>query len=160
MSYAEIIQENADELLEYVKRNEIPIGQAKLLAEQMPDKDQRLEAVKTYLNGKQTMKAIVNDIKSKENVVHDTSELQQDAVDILNAIPALILFHNMFLLQDSEVAAQKIRQIAEILEINTREIWYISDTDQKTTKEILKLVQSFAKKITKINKFSSDGNSI
>lgn len=160
LSYAEAIQENAEELLEFVKRNEIPIGQVKLLAEKIRDKDQRLEAAKTYLKGKQTMKAIINEIKCKENAAHDISELQQDDIDAVDTIPALILFQNMRLWKDPEVAVLKIRQIAEMLEINSREFWYVPDTEQKTTKEILKLIQSFAKKIAKINKFSSDGNSI
>ncbi len=160
LSYAEAIQDNAEELLGFVKRNEIPIGQVKLLAEKIRDKDQRLEAAKTYLKGKQTMKAIINDIKFKGNAAHDISEIQPDEMDTVDTIPALMLFQNMRLWQEPEVAAQKIRQIAEILEINTREIWYVPDNEQKTTKEILKLVQSLAKKMAKINKFSSDGNSI
>ncbi|MEN6411930.1 MAG: hypothetical protein ABFC84_04070 [Veillonellales bacterium] len=155
LGYAEKIQENAKELLEFVKRNEIPITQAKLLAESIDNPEQRLEAVAKYKKDKKSMKAIIRAIKLPD----DTSE-PKDGKETSDIIPALMLFQNMHLWQDQEVAMKKIQQIAEILNINNREIWYVPDNDKNTTKKILKLVQAFNKKIAKINRFSSDGSPI
>jgi hypothetical protein len=49
LGYAETIQNKAEELLEFVKKNEIPIGQAKLLAEKIDSPEQRLKAVEIYI---------------------------------------------------------------------------------------------------------------
>lgn len=159
LSYAETIQTKAEELLDYVKRNEIPIGQAKLLAEKLDNKEQRLEAVKTYKKGKQTMKAIISDIKFEDNPAHDTSE-PKDNKETPNTIPALMLFQSLQLWETEAVKLEKIKKVAEILNIDTREIWYIPDTEQKTANAVLKLTQSFAKKMGKIRRFSANGQEL
>lgn len=159
LGYAEKIQDKAEELLEFVKRNEIPITQAKLLAESIDNPEQRLNAIATYKKGEQTMKAIINDIKFKDNPANDISE-PKDNEETPNTIPALMLFQSLQLGENEAVKLEEIKKVAEILNIDTREIWYIPDTEQKTANAVLKLTQSFAKKMGKIRRFSANGQEL
>ena len=159
LGYAEKIQDKAEELLEFVKRNEIPITQAKLLAESIDNPEQRLNAIATYKKGEQTMKAIINDIKFKDNPANDISE-PKDNKETPTTIPALMLFQSLQLWENEAVKLEEIKKVAEILNIDTREIWYIPDTEQKTANAVLKLTQSFAKKMGKIRRFSANGQEL
>lgn len=157
LGYAEKIQEKAEELLEFVKKNEIPISQAKLLAEKVDTPEQRIEAIEAYKQRKQTMKAIINEIKFKQNPAHDVSEEQSDNRMQVDIVPALLLFQSLHLWNDEANGIEKIKQIANILNIDTREIWYVPDTEEKTAKEISKLIQALVKKMKIIRRFSPAG---
>lgn len=160
LGYAEKIQEKAEELLEFVKKNEIPISQAKLLAEQIDTPEQRIEAIGLYKRGKQTMKAIIDEIKFKRNPAHDVSEEQPGTGIQVDIVPALLLFQSLHLWNDKDNGIEKIKQIANILNIDTREIWYVPDTEEKTAKEISKLIQALVKKMKKIRRFSPEGQEV
>ncbi len=161
LGYAEKINEKAEELLNYVKRNEIPITQAKLLAEKIESREDRLEAVEEYKKGKQTMNAIIEDIKFKKGVAHDSSESNKENQDVnIDSIPALLLFQSLHSWKNQEAAIEKIKQVAEILGIDTKEVWYVPDVGDKDTQAILALIKSFVKKLKMIRRFSADGQEL
>jgi NADH:ubiquinone oxidoreductase subunit E len=106
------------------------------------------------------MKGIMDEIKFKDNPAHDTSEAEGNNKENRDTIPALMLFQSLRLWEDEAVKLEKIKKVAEILNIDTREIWYILDTDQKTANTVLKLTQSFAKKMGRIRRFSANGQEL
>jgi len=161
LSHAEMIKDKAEELLNYVKRNEIPITQAKLLAEKIADREQRLEAMAEYKKGKRTMNVIIDEIKFKKGTAHDISDSKKDSKDVeIDSIPALILFQSLKFWENQEKAKEKMKQATEILGIDTKQIWYIPDVNEKDSKAILNLIKSLVKKLKMIRRFSADGQEL
>ncbi|BBB92270.1 ParB N-terminal domain-containing protein [Methylomusa anaerophila] len=161
IAYAEKIDKEANELLDYVKRNEIPITQAKLLAEKLKISQDRLAAVSEYKKGGRTMSAIIDEISYKNGTGCETSsdETQNQGFEV-DKIPALFLFQSLQSWQDQEAAKTKIKQVAEILGINSKEVWYIPDNNDKDAKAVLKLMQSFVKRLKMIRRFSAEGQEL
>jgi uncharacterized Fe-S cluster-containing protein len=161
LGYAEKISEKADELLNYVKRNELPITQAKLLAEKLEKSQDRLEAVSEYKKGERTMNAIIDEINYKNSTGCEASKVENECQDFdVDKIPALMLFQSLKSWENQKAAQAKIKQVAEILDINSKEIWYIPDKDDKDTRAILKLMKSFVKKLKLIRRFSAEGQEL
>jgi len=71
---AEYVQQNAGELLDYVKRNEVSLSHAKILAQKIPSPEDRQTALQKYNAGDEKMKNIIDDILFGKGPAHETSQ--------------------------------------------------------------------------------------
>lgn len=71
---AEYVQQNAGELLNYVKRNEVSLTHAKLLAQKLTTPEERQTALQKYNDGAGKMQSIIDDILFEKGPAHETSQ--------------------------------------------------------------------------------------
>jgi hypothetical protein len=74
ISQAEYVQDKAKELLDYVKRNELSLSNAKLLAQKLVKPEDRQIAIQQYKNGEGKMQSIIDDILYEQNPTRGVSK--------------------------------------------------------------------------------------
>lgn len=92
IAHAEYISNNAKELLDYVKRNELPIANARLLAQKLPKQEEREQAIKKYKSGDGTMKSIIDDMLFEKEPAHETNNETSEQRNVVNNLSLGILF--------------------------------------------------------------------
>lgn len=71
---AEYVQKKANELLDYVKRNELSLANARLLAQKLTNEEDRLTAFHKYQKGEGKMQSIVDDILFGNDPAHEVGK--------------------------------------------------------------------------------------